>query len=94
MYYQLSVPPTGGEVYWGSENNPKTSKFKYQKGISIGRRLGVVYNRKDYMCSMETAEIESRTMLRMRRSPDVHRFMTKSLGLRHEVRRQYRQVKL
>ena len=79
MYYQLSVPPTGGDVYWGSENNPKTSKFKYQKGISIGRRLGVVYNRKDYMCSMETAEIESRTMLRMRRSPDVHRFMTNLL---------------
>ena len=79
IYYQLSVPPTGGDVYWGSENNPKTSKFKYQKGIKIGRRLGVVYNRKDYLCSMETAEIESRTMLRMRRSPDVHRFMTNLL---------------
>ena len=79
IYYQLSVPPTGGDVFWGSENNPKTSKFKYQKGITIGRRLGVVYNRKDYMCAMETAEIESRTMLRMRRSPDVHRFMTNLL---------------
>jgi hypothetical protein len=79
IYYQLSAPPTGGDVYWGSENNPKTSKFKFQKGISIGRRLGVVFNRKDYMCSMETAEIESRTMLRMRRSPDVHRFMTNLL---------------
>lgn len=79
IYYQLLVPPTGGDVFWGSENNPKTSKFKYQKGITIGRRLGVVYNRKDYMCAMETAEIESRTMLRMRRSPDVHRFMTNLL---------------
>ena len=79
IYYQLSVPPTGGDVYWGSENSPKMSKFKFQKGISIGRRLGVVFNRKDYMCSMETAEIESRTMLRMRRSPDVHRFMTNLL---------------
>ena len=79
IYYQLSAPPTGGDVFWGSENNPKTSKFKYQKGISIGRRLRVVYNRKDYMCAMETAEIESRTMLRMRRSPDVHRFMTNLL---------------
>ena len=64
---------------WGSENNPKTSKFKYQKGISIERRLGVVFNRKDYMCAMETAEIPSRTMLRMRRSSDVHRFMTNLL---------------
>lgn len=79
MYYQLSGPPTGGDVFWGSENNPKASKFKYQKGITIGRRLAVVYNRKDYMCAMETAEIESRTMLRMRRSPDVHRFMTNLL---------------
>ena len=79
IHFQLSLPPTGGDVYWGSENNPKTSKFKYQKGISIGRRLGVVYNRKDYMCAMETAEIPSRTMLRMRRSPDVLRFMTNLL---------------
>ena len=79
IHFQLSLPPTGGDVYWGSENNPKTSKFKYQKGISIGRRLGVVFNRKDYMCAMETAEIPSRTMLRMRRSPDVLRFMTNLL---------------
>ena len=79
IYYTLSVPPTGGDVFWGSENNPKASKFRYQKGISIGRRLAVVYNRKDYMCAMETAEIESRTMLRMRRSADVHRFMTNLL---------------
>ena len=79
IYYQLSVPPTGGDVFWGSENNPKASKFKYQKGITIGRRLAVVYNRKDYMCAMETAEIASRTMLRMRRSSDVHRFMTNLL---------------
>ena len=79
IHFQLALPPTGGDVYWGAENNPKTSKFKYQKGISIGRRLGVVYNRKDYMCAMETAEIPSRTMLRMRRSPGVHRFMTNLL---------------
>ncbi len=79
IYYTLSVPPNGGDVYWGSENNPKASKFRYQKGISIGNRLVVVYNRKDYMCAMETAEIESRTMLRMRRSSDVHRFMTNLL---------------
>ena len=75
IYYTLSIPPNGGDVYWESENNPKVTKFKFQKGISIGRRLAVVYNRKDYLCAMETAEIPSRTMLRMRRSSDVHRFM-------------------
>lgn len=85
IYYQLSGPPTGGDVFWESENNPKVSPFKFQKGISIGTRLAVVFNRKDYMCAMETAEIESRTRLRMRRSKDVHRFMTNLLvyAMRH-----------
>ena len=63
IYYKLSVPPNGSGVYWGSENNPKVSKFKFHKGITIGRRLAVLYNRKDYLCAMETAEIPSRTML-------------------------------
>ena len=45
--------------------NPRS--FRFQKGIVIDDRLAVVYNRKDYMCAMETAEIESRTMLRLRR---------------------------
>ena len=75
IYYKLSIPPNGSDVYWGSENNPKVTKFKYHKAITIGRRLAVLYNRKDYLCAMETAEIPSRTMLRMRRSADVHRFM-------------------
>ena len=79
IYYDLPRPPTGGDVFWGSENHPKASQFKYQKGITINNRLGVVYNRKDYMCAMETVEIQSRTMLRMRRSKDVHRFMTNLL---------------
>ena len=79
IYYQLPRPPSGGDVFWGSENQPKPTQFKYQKGITINNRLGVVYNRKDYMCAMETVEIESRTMLRLRRSTDVHRFMTNLL---------------
>ena len=79
IYYDLPLPPTGGDVFWKSENHPKPSKFKYQKGITINNRLGVPYNRKDYLCAMETVEIPSRTMLRMRRSKDVHRFMTNLL---------------
>ena len=79
IYYDLPRPPTGGDVFWKSENHPKPSKFKYQKGITINNRLGVLYNRKDYLCAMETVEIPSRTMLRMRRSKDVHRFMTNLL---------------
>lgn len=75
IYYKLSTPPNGSDVYWGSENDPKVTKFRYHKAITIRRRIAVLYNRKDYLCAMETAEIPSRTMLRMRRSADVHRFM-------------------
>ena len=57
--------------------NPRSSVFR--KEIVIDDRLAVVYNRKDYMCAMETAEIESRTMLRLRRSTDVYRFMSNLL---------------
>ena len=79
IYYHLSTPPTGGDVFWGNENNAQPTQFRFQKGITIDNRLAVVYNRKDYMCAMETAEIESRTMLRLRRSTDVYRFMSNLL---------------
>ena len=79
IHYQLFIPPTGGDIFWGSENYPKISQFRYQKGIMIAKRLAVVYNRKHCFCAMETAEIDSRTMLRMRRSTNVHRFMTNLL---------------
>ena len=85
IYYQLAKPPTGGDVFWGNENNAQPTQFPHQKGIIIDDRLAVVYNRKDYMCAMETAEIESRTMLRLRRSTDVYRFMSNLLiyALKH-----------
>ena len=79
IHYQLPRPPTGGDVFWGSENHAKVSKFTHQIGLTINNRLAVVFNRKDYMCAMETVEVESRTMLRLRRSNDVHRFMTNLL---------------
>ena len=79
LYYHLLKPPTGGDVFWGNENNAQPTQFRFQKGVVIDDRLAVVYNRKDYMCAMETAEIESRTMLRLRRSTDVYRFMSNLL---------------
>ena len=85
IYYNLPKPPNGGDVFWGNENNAQPTQFRFQKGILIDDRLAVVYNRKDYMCAMETAEIESRTMLRLRRSTDVYRFMSNLLiyALKH-----------
>ena len=79
IHYHLPKPPTGGDVFWGNENNAQPTQFRFQKGITINGRLAVVYNRKDYLCAMETAEIESRTMLRLRRSTDVYRFMSNLL---------------
>ena len=86
VYYQLPRPPRGGDVFWGNLNKgdsggyfPTESQFRFQKGITINRRLSVVFNRKDYLCSMETAEVGSRALLRMRRSNDVHRFMANLL---------------
>ena len=88
LYYQLPLPPRGGDVFWSAPGAAQggggvyraiSSKFAYQKGISIGRRLAVVYNRKDYLCAMETAEVDSRALLQDRRSTDVHRFMTNLL---------------
>ena len=85
IHFELPIPPRGGDVFWsapgaaqrvGGVYRAVSSKFAYQKGISIGSRLAVVYNRKDYMCAMETAEVDSRARLRNRRSTDVHRFMT------------------
>ena len=86
IYYQLPRPPRGGDVFWGNLNKGDSggyfateSQFRFQKGITINRRLAILFNRKDYLCTMETAEVGSRALLRMRRSNDVHRFMTNML---------------
>ena len=88
LYYQLPLPPRGGDVFWSAPGAAQgaggvyrqiSSKFAYQKGITIGTRLAIVYNRKDYLCAMETAEVDSRARLRNRRSSDVYRFMTNLL---------------
>jgi hypothetical protein len=75
VYFKLPGPPTGGDVFWGSENRKAQSLFPYIRGIKIGRRWAVIYNRKDYLCCMETVEVPSRTRLALRRSNDVYRFM-------------------
>ena len=86
IYYQLPRPPRGGDVFWHNTNRGDSggyfateSQFRYQKGITINRRLAVLFNRKDYLCTMETADVNSRAHLSMRRSNDVHRFMTNML---------------
>ena len=75
-YYHLPGPPRGSEMFWGSENAGRGMVFPYLQGITIGRRLAVVFSRKDYLCAIETVEIPSHTQLRYRYSPDVYKFMT------------------
>jgi hypothetical protein len=75
-YYHLPGPPRGSEMFWGSENVGRSMVFPYLQGITIGRRLAVVFSRKDYLCAIETVEIPSHTQLRYRYSPDVYKFMT------------------
>lgn len=71
FHWGIYVPRTPG-----GRKQPNLTFKDSQGTLKTTNRLGVVFNRKDYLCAMETAEIESRTALRLRRSTDVYRFMT------------------
>ena len=80
-YYKLTRTPAGGSTFWRTGYKGGNNKYRFIKGISVpGRldkdRLAVVFCPLDYLCSMETAEIDSRAPLSARRSSDVYRFMT------------------
>ena len=80
-YFKLTKTPVGGSTFWGTGYKGGNTKWRSIKGISVpGRlgksRLGVVFCPLDYLCSMETAEVDSRAPLAARRSSDVYRFMT------------------
>lgn len=80
-YYKLKTTPVGGSAFWGTGYKGGNAKWRYIKGILVPGRLGkprlaVVFCPLDYLCSMETAEIDSRAPLASRRSSDVYRFMT------------------
>ena len=80
-YFKLKKTPVGGSAFWGTGYKGGNEKWRYIKGISVPGRLGksrlaVVFCPLDYLCSMETAEVDSRAPLASRRSSDVYRFMT------------------
>ena len=80
-YFKLERTPVGGSAFWGTNYKGGNEKWRHIKGISVqgqfGKpRLAVVFCPLDYLCSMETAEIDSRAPLSARRSSDVYRFMT------------------
>ena len=80
-YYKLTKTPVGGSAFWGTGYKGGNTKWRHIKGILVPGRLGklrlaVVFCPLDYLCSMETAEVDSRAPLASRRSSDVYRFMT------------------
>ena len=80
-YYELKKTPVGGSAFWGTGYKGGNTKWRYIKGMLVPGRLGkqrlaVVFCPLDYLCSMETAEVDSRAPLASRRSSDVYRFMT------------------
>ena len=80
-YFQLKKTPVGGSAFWGTGYKGGNTKWRHIKGMLVPGRLGkprlaVVFCPLDYLCSMETAEVDSRAPLASRRSSDVYRFMT------------------
>ena len=80
-YFKLKKTPVGGSAFWGTGYKGGNTKWRHIRGILVPGRLGkprlaVVFCPLDYLCSMETAEIDSRAPLASRRSSDVYRFMT------------------
>lgn len=80
-YFQLKKTPVGESTFWGTGYKGGNTKWRYIKGMLVPGRLGkqrlaVVFCPLDYLCSMETAEVDSRAPLASRRSSDVYRFMT------------------
>ena len=80
-YFKLERTPVGGSTFWGTNYKGGNNKWQHIKGISVPGRLGkdrlaIVFCPLDYLCSMETAEVDSRAPLSARSSTDVYRFMT------------------
>ncbi|MDE0684553.1 MAG: DUF4159 domain-containing protein, partial [Candidatus Poribacteria bacterium] len=69
-FYEMGGPPIGFDIFWWGTRPPKRN---YLEGVSVGNRLAVIVNRRDYMCAMETVSIPTRSV---HYSPGVYRFMT------------------
>ena len=69
-FYEMGGPPTGFDIFWWGTRPPKRN---YLEGVSVGNRLSVIVNRRDYMCAMETVSLPTRSV---HYSPGVYRFMT------------------
>lgn len=71
-FYELGGPPIGFDIFWWGTNPPKRN---FVEGMSIAEidKLVVFFSRRDYMCSMETVSLPTRSV---HYSPGVYRFFT------------------
>jgi hypothetical protein len=69
-FYEMGGPPVGFDIFWWGTHPPKRN---YLEGISVGDKLSVLIVRRDYMCSMESVSLPTRSVYY---SPGVYRFMT------------------
>ena len=69
-FYQMGGPPVGFDIYWWGS---KPGRRNFLEGFSVGDKLSVLLVRRDYMCSMESVSLPTRSV---KYSPGVYRFMT------------------
>lgn len=69
-FYEMGGPPVGFDIFWWGTHPPKRN---FLEGITINNHLGVIICRRDFMCSMETFSMPSKTV---HYSPGVYRFLT------------------
>lgn len=69
-FYDMGGPPVGFDIFWWGTHPPKRN---FLEGITVGDHLGVLVCRRDYMCSMESVSVPTRTV---HYSPGVYRFAT------------------
>lgn len=71
-YYELGGPPIGFDIFWWGTRPPKRN---YLEGLSHPEngKLIVLLSRRDYMCSMESVSLPTRSV---HYSPGVYRFFT------------------
>ena len=69
-YYDMGGPPVGFDIFWWGTHPPKRN---FLEGVNVGDHLAVMVCRRDYMCSMESVSLPTRTV---HYSPGVYRFST------------------
>lgn len=69
-FYDMGGPPVGFDIFWWGTHPPKRN---FLEGVTVGDHLATVVCRRDYMCSMESVSLPTRSV---HYSPGVYRFST------------------